>query len=53
MERLFTETDRLNQTLFIILSEKRKKAFQQEQQSTDQTNSFHNMTTFFNDVNLH
>ena len=52
MERLFTETDRLNQTLFIILSEK-KKAFQQEQQSTDQTNSFHNMTTFFNDVNLH
>ena len=42
MERLFTETERLNQTLFVIHFElkQRKKAFQQEQQSTNQTNSF-------------
>ena len=42
MERLFTETERLNQTLFVIHFELKqiKKAFQQEQQSTNQTNSF-------------
>ena len=32
---------KLKQTLFVIHFENRKKAFQQEQQSTDQTNSFH------------
>ena len=41
MERLFTETDRLNQTLFVIHFENRKKTFKQEQQSTGQTNYFH------------
>ena len=42
MERLFTETERLNQTLFVIHFELKqiKKAFQQEQQSTNQTISF-------------
>ena len=43
MERLFTETDGLNQTLFVIHFENRKKAFQLEQQSTDQTNSNDNI----------
>ena len=32
---------KLKQTLFVVHFENRKKAFQQEQQSTDQTNSFH------------
>ena len=42
MERLFTETERLSQTLFVIHFElkQRKKVLQQEQQSTNQTNSF-------------
>ena len=31
----------LKQTLFVIQFENRKKVFQQEQQSNDQTNSFH------------
>ena len=32
---------KLKQTLFVIHFENRKKAFQQEQQSTNQTNCFH------------
>ena len=32
---------KLKQTLFVIHFENGKKAFQQEQQSTNQTNSFH------------
>ena len=32
---------KLKQTFFVIHFENRKKVFQQEQQSTDQTNSFH------------
>ena len=32
---------KLKQTLFVIHFENRKKAFQQEQQSINQTNSFH------------
>ena len=53
MERLLTEKDRLNQTLFVIHFENGKKEFQQKQQSTDQTNSLHNLTTFFNDLSSH
>ena len=43
---------KLKQTLSVIHFENREKAFQQEQQSTEQTNSFHYsiMTTFFNDI---
>ena len=42
----------LKQTLFVIHFENRKKAFQQEQQSTNQTNCFH-YDHIFNDINSH
>ena len=44
---------KLKQTLSVIHFENREKAFQQEQQSTDQTNSFHYDHIFLMILNPH
>ena len=53
MERLFTKTDRLKQTLFVIhLWNRKKRLSKKQKKSTNQTNSFH-YDHIFNDIYSH